>query len=353
MRAIVRTALSAACLALCAPAALAHHPGIGGGGEEAGPIGTISAATLEQGHASVSLIYEFIKIRSLSDAAMAAAVTPDTHIHTLRSIASLAASFAYGVTDDLTISLRVPWVRRSGIREAHQHDPLDPVEFHSLGNASGIGDVTAIAQFRLLNDRVSGTEAALLLGLKAPTGRTNALTSGGELFDAEFQPGSGSWDGIFGAAFSQRLGEGLALHANVLYVLVGTGTQSTNLGDRFLYNAALVYRLFGPPSPLAAMAHADHRHGPNAPPHTHEAPPPGPALDVMLELNGEWHRHATAAGVLDPNSGGNVIYLSPGARLTVDRWSAFLSVGFPIVTDLNGVQARPGWRVLTGASVGF
>jgi hypothetical protein len=340
-------------VALCAPAALAHHPGIGGGSEDAGPIYTIAAATLEQGHASLSLIYEFIKIRSLSDAAMAAAVTPDTHIHTLRGIASLAAAFAYGVTDDLTISLRVPWVRRSGIREAHQHDPLDPVEFHSLGNASGIGDVTAIAQFRFLNDRIRGSEAALLVGLTAPTGRTSARTSDGELFDAEFQPGSGSWDGIFGVAFSQRLGEGLAFHANVLYVLVGTGTQATNLGDRLLYNAALVYRLSGPPSPLAAMAHAGHRHAPNTPTHRHEAPPPGPALDVMLELNGEWHAHTRTAGVLDRNSGGNVIYLSPGARLSVDRWSAFLSLGFPLVTDLNGVQARPGWRVLTGASMGF
>ena len=353
MSTLIRAALLSVCAMLYVPAVLAHHPGIGGGSEDSGPITTISAGTLEKGHASISFVYEFIKIRSLSDAAMTAAVTPDTHIHTLKSIESAAASFAYGVTDDLTISLRLPWVRRTGIREAHQHDPMDPVEFHDHGNASGIGDITAITQFRFLNNRTSGTEAAVLIGLKAPTGSTGALTAGSELFDAEFQPGSGSWDAIFGGAFSQRLGGGLAFHASALYVLVGTGTQDTNLGDRFLYNAALVYRLFGSPGLSVAMPTQPHRHGPNTPPHTHDAPKAGPALDVMIELNGEWHGRTATAGVIDPNSGGNVVYLSPGVRLSVDRWSGFVSLGVPVINDLNGVQAKPDWRVITGASLAF
>ncbi len=353
MRTYLQAALLAVCAVIYAPAVLAHHPGIGGGSEDAGPITTISAATLEQGHAAISFVYEFIQIRSLSDAAMAAAVTPDTHIHTLTGIASAAISVAYGVTDNLTVGLRLPWVRRTGIREAHQDSLIDPIEFHDHGNASGIGDLTAIAQFRLLNNRTSMTEAAVLLGFKAPTGQTNMLTAGGELFDAEFQPGSGSWDGLFGVAFSQRLGGALSFHANVLYMLVGTGIQNTNLGDRFLYNAALVYRLFGSPGASTAMPAHVHHHGPNTPPHTHETPRPGPALDVMLELNGEWHGWQTTAGVVDPNSGGNLVYLSPGVRLTLDRWSGFLSVGIPVINDPNGVQAKPGWRVVTGLAAGF
>jgi hypothetical protein len=40
--------------------------------------------------------------------------------------------------------------------------------------------------------------------------------------------------------------------------------------------------------------------------------PKGPALDLVLELNGEWHDHQRIAGVNDPNSGGNVVFLSPG-----------------------------------------
>ena len=115
----------------------------------------------------------------------------------------------------------------------------------------------------------------MLLGVKAPTGRTSARTDGGSLFDAEFQPGSGSWDGIFGAAVSQQLRGPLSFHANVQYVLTTTGSQHTDLGDRLLYNAAFVYRLAGfAGSPVGALAHSElggHRH---FPPVLKAAPPP-------------------------------------------------------------------------------
>ena len=55
----------------------------------------------------------------------------------------------------------------------------------------------------------------------------------------------------------------------------------------------------------------------------------------------------------DANSGGNVVYLSPGLRLSYERWSGFASLGVPIVNDLNGVQAEPDWRVLTGVAINF
>ena len=80
--------------------------------------------------------------------------------------------------------------------------------------------------------------------MKAPTGATNRHTDTGELFDAEFQPGSGSWDGLFGLAATKRIGP-WSFDANVLYVLATEGTQNTDLGDRFLYNAGVSYRLTG------------------------------------------------------------------------------------------------------------
>jgi hypothetical protein len=79
----------------------------------------------------------------------------------------------------------------------------------------------------------------------------------------------------------------------------------------------------------------------------------GPALDLVLEINGEWHARQEIAGATDPNSGGNVVYLSPGVRLSYERWSGFVSVGVPLVNDLNGLQAEPDWRVLSGVAVNF
>jgi hypothetical protein len=74
---------------------------------------------------------------------------------------------------------------------------------------------------------------------------------------------------------------------------------------------------------------------------------------LVLELNGEWHAREVVAGATDPNSGGNVVFLSPGVRLSYDKWSGFVSVGVPVVNELNGIQAEPDWRVLTGVAVNF
>ena len=89
--------------------------------------------------------------------------------------------------------------------------------------------------------------------------------------------------------------------------------------------------------------------------HVHkEAPcaPRGPALDLVLELNGEWHGQEVTGGIKEPNSGGNVVYLSPAwvGRRTSGR-ATYLRI--PVINEVNGVQAKPGWRLLTGVSVSF
>jgi hypothetical protein len=153
----------------------------------------------------------------------------------------------------------------------------------------------------------------------------------------------------------------LSLHANILAIVAGTGTQSTNLGNRFLYNGALTFRLFGETAsephshnPNDAYAHAGHDHSRMIT----KAPPPAAshahvALDALLEINGEWHDKQRTAGIADPNSGGNTIFISPGLRLTVENWSSYVSVGLPVVNDYNGIQATPTWRVLAGVSAVF
>jgi hypothetical protein len=71
-------------------------------------------------------------------------------------------------------------------------------------------------------------------------------------------------------------------------------------------------------------------------------------LDLVLELNGEWHDKQRIAGIPDPNSGGTTVYLSPGVRVGFDRFSGFVSVGVPVINQHNGVQSKPDYRILTG-----
>jgi hypothetical protein len=221
--------------------------------------------------------------------------------------------------------------------------------------------LSLLAQYRFFFDRAAGMQLALLVGLKLPTGDTSVRAATGERFETEFQPGGGAWEGSLGLAFTKRFGA-LSLDANVLYVLATEGAQDTNLGDRLLYNLALSYRLTvaspGADAMYAGLPPPMYHGGPKAH-HGHEhadeeaAPPKAPSLDLVLELNGEWHGRERIAGVADPNSGGTVVFLSPGLRLSYEQWSGFVSFGVPVFSDLNGVQAEPDWRVLTGISVHF
>ena len=344
--------------AIGASAASAHHPGVGGIGG-AGGIFTIGAGTLDQGQFAFSAFVDYLRLKQLSDPTLLANIGKD--VHGLQTVESRALAFAYGITSDLTVSVRLPWVRRTGILEGVQEDPADPAMVRDRGNTSGFGDVTVLGQYRFLNNQVSGTQAAVLFGVKAPAGATNLVDTFGEIFEAEFQPGSGSWDGLFGAAFSQRLTPALSFHANILAIASGTGTQDANLGNRFLYNSALAYRLFGEtasephsPDPRNAYAHAGHDHSRMVTKAPITAAPQGHvALDALLEINGEWHDKQRTAGIVDPNSGGNTIFISPGLRLTVENWSTYMMVGIPVVNDYNGIQATPTWRVLAGVSAVF
>src|SRR5262249_61578197 len=121
-------------------------------------------------------------------------------------------------------------------------------------------------------------------------------------------------------------------------------------GNDVPQNAAVVYRVLGETAnePHSHDARGAYAHaGPHpakvtkAPaavaPHTHVA------LDAVLELNGEWHNKQRTAGVVDPNSGGNTMYLAPGLRLTGDNWSGYVSAGIPVVTEVNGIQRTASW----------
>ena len=358
----ITRAICAGAFALIATPAVAHHPGGASNTGGAGPIVTISASTLEAGHGAVAFLTEYLKFGGLGDSDLIAAAGKHIHAHSIETIRSTSLSAAYGVTDDFTVSVRIPYVQRTDIREGHHaHGPggvvSNTVDYR--GDSAGLGDVTLLGQWRFFNNQATRTEAAFLFGVKAPTGPTNRVDALGGLFETEFQPGSGSWDVLVGGAFTQRFGA-WSFDTNVLGVFAGRGAQDTRLGDRFLYNAAVSYRLVGyaPPSeqhaglPASAMAHGPvpHRHA-----HPLDKIPAAPqwTVDVMLELNGEWHDYEDTAGVRDLNSGGHVLLLSPGLRVAYGSFSGFASFGIPIVNQMNGLQSKAAYRVFTGIAYAF
>lgn len=142
-----------------------------------------------------------------------------------------AVGLSYGRTDRLTVSAALPYVRRDGLRAGthHHHGGHAMNEVMEVGSVSGVGDASVLAKYKLID----GKDASLSLigGLKLPTGSTDKNGNDGERLDTEHQPGSGSWDGIFGAAFGTKFGD-FNLTASGVYHISGKGAQSTRLGDR-------------------------------------------------------------------------------------------------------------------------
>ncbi len=304
--------------ALVSGTALAHHPGGSVGLGQAGPIRTATATTLPEGKLSFGTQAEFIDLDDFSDSQLLGFSDRGKDAHTAESVFHSILSMGYGITDNLTISLKASYEKIDNIREAHSDEPG---EIHRHGDAKGFGDLAVMGQYRFMTTD-NNFETALFLGLKMPTGKTNDRDIHGETFEAEFLPGTGSWNPIIGIAATKRFGK-VSVDGNLQYTFGTQGTQFTNLGDIFSYNAAVSYRAIS-----GAIA-----------------------WDLILEANGEWKEKQRISGDKDPNSGGNALFLSPGMRVAFgNKFSTYLSVGIPVLQDMNGIQDDTKYKALAGVS---
>ncbi len=317
--------------------ARADHPTVGFSAGLAGPAITIPATTFPKGSGAVTLRVEYVKSRTFSNAELIRLAAQGTEVHSVDYLLSPSVSAGYGLTDNLTVGLRLPYLLRTDIRSGHNEGGEVVIDTH--GNSDGVGDLTVLSQYRFVNNEPGRLESALLAGIKVPTGATGVKDRNGELFETEHQPGSGSWDPLLGLAASKRVGA-VSLDANVLYTFATGGAQRTNLGDQLHYNLAASYRLGNEKS-------HHHSHG-GTTEHQHTT------WDLILEVNGEWQEKQKVSNVEDENSGGSLVYLSPGARLCGDNgWAATLSVGIPVIEERNGVQHETDIRMVFGLSKGF
>jgi len=149
-----------------------------------------------------------------------------------------SASLSYGITGTSTVNVLLPYLEHLNIRAGELLDNMQS-EVHSHGETGGIGDISAILQYKILD--YERTTIALLAGIKAPTGKTD-IQDKGEFLEADLQPGSGSWDYYAGAASSKHFND-FSLHSNILYKYTTQGDFESELGNVFSYNLAFSYKL--------------------------------------------------------------------------------------------------------------
>jgi hypothetical protein len=283
-------------------------------------ITTPTATTLGRGRGSTGLLFEHQRYNSLpaGDAHELHEEGRDVHGKNHEELYHL--SFGYGLLEALDVFLIAPLVSRTSIQvDSHAH----------LGRgerSAGFGDVRLVGKYRFWEQ---GADAALLLGVKAPTGETSDRDQSGAKFEAEQQPGSGGWDLTSGLAVSRSLRRRLTLAGAWQYTYRGEGAQDRKLGDVYRQDLGASYAL----KPIG-----EH-----------------PNVSLVLELHTQWLRrdHSRSSDeVLD--SGGTTVLLSPGlsADLT-EALSAFWAMPLPVYQNLGGEHEELKYEVIAGVSWHF
>lgn len=309
--------------------AWADHPVASAGGAGGAALNVASPDTLEAGAVAAGVRLAFTRPDRRSDAALEALAGAHVHAHDSDYSLNAVAGVSFGVTDRLTLSVELPYRRMDDLRagEHSHHGGGVTNEVVRLGSVSGIGDLSVTAKYQVV---ASGPfRWALIGGVKTPTGATDETSAQGERLETEHQPGSGSWDAIAGVAMATGIG-GLSLTASGVYQFTGEGSQDTELGDRAQVGVALSRR-FGP---------ADHHDDEHAEPHSHAS------WDAFVELTGEWEGRQAIAGKEQDESGGAVVWLSPGARFSsAGGWSIAGALGLPVWQDIRASHPENSYRL--------
>ena len=308
--------------------ALADHPVAGLLSGTSGPIITSSGKTAKKGSGAIGINFQHVDFDNFSNERLSELTDQDEDVHGTSSLQRTSIDAVIGVTNNLTLGFSVPFVKRNNLKETAHHG--DDEEFELLGGAEGLGDAQAFGQYQFYADSASKTFISALFGIKFPTGDTDEKSREGERLEVELQPGTGSTDPFIGLAVSKDL-RLWTLDTNLLYTIATEGSQDTDLGDVFNYNAALS-------APLSSLFNNSHDHSSHNHDHITDK------LNLVLEMNGEWRDRIEIDNETEQNSGGNVVYLSPGVSLITHGWVASVLAGWPIIDDLHGEQSDPEFR---------
>ena len=315
---------------------------LGAGGS--GAVYTMSADTMKEGDFYIGINAESLQNEPLSDAVIEFATENGAeHIHSIDAINMYSVSLSYGIKDDLTLNVMLPYMERTNIRAGEHHSHADghnQSEVHSHGDAKGIGDLSAILQYKILDDEKN--KIALLAGIKAPTGKTD-IQDEGEYLEADLQPGSGSWDYYAGVVLSKEFND-FSLLSNILYKYTTEGDFDSELGNVFAYNLAFAYKLI----------EEEHAHDFTKEDHEEHNEHFDFSLDIFLEFNGEYVQHDQQYGIDIQNTGGNVVFMTTGLQLlTNNSYSAYFAIGIPIYENYNGIQNENKYKATIGIGKSF
>jgi hypothetical protein len=243
----------------------------------------------------------------------------------------------YGITDRLTAQVNVPYIHRAF--ERPEHHGVDK------GTVSGLGDITALAQYTLMRNDGDDTTFVwrALGGIKFGTGDSDRLQEeldeghdddaalaapkhGGDDHDGpisgihghDLALGSGSTDFLVGTAAFWRSGRWYG-SGDLQYAIRRSGDFDYRFGNDLQWTVSGGRYLV-----------LEHDH----------------TVSLQLNLSGEDKDYDELAGMQLDDTHARVLFLGPQLGFTSgSRWSLEVRAEAPIDTDNSAIQTTASWRV--------
>lgn len=209
-------------------------------------------------------------------------------------------SFLYGITDNFSIFITLP------IAASYKYED---------NHSSGLGDASFQFEYAYYtkDTKKYSEEATIIANFILPTGSSKK------------QPptGFGSPSFMLGTGYARTYVDWFG------YTFQGTiqttSHDGTKLGNEYLYQFGLGRNVLTIPSKLI--------------------------FALQVEVDGEYTEKDRINGVTDPNSGGNVVFVTPSLWVSSKKLIFQFGVGFPVIQNLNGNQNKMNY--LLAANLGW
>ncbi|MCG8306195.1 MAG: hypothetical protein MI975_02310 [Cytophagales bacterium] len=231
----------------------------------------------------------------------------------------------YSISKRFSADLLLSYVKQE--RTIRQFDNTDYV------STGGIGDAALLIKYTFSDPDRSKVLVTAAAGPKIPTGKTDFTRRDGIPLNADLQPGSGSWDGLFwiNGLYKFNFRPNFNIASTVIYSLKGKNNK---------YLTDQTYQFGNELQVLVSL--------------NDNFPVWKSILDATLFLR---YRKALTDRFNDlnmPNTGGEWIFLAPSLGYNISQNLAFnAAFEVPLYANVTGTQLSPTYRLNVGVFVKF
>lgn len=222
-----------------------------------------------------------------------------------------SAGVRYGVNKHVTLSVLLPYV----------------ILHTNNGNDDGFGDVDLLATIKTLSK--NKLNIALQAGIELPTG----VSKPSSFDNTTVIVGSGSYDPMIGLIVSQKWNK-FSMQGNVLFKKTTKGYNDNYYGSLSVQNLSFSYRILDANSNCSIDSLKTEKNK--------------LTWSIYGGYYGEWLDNIKEDDIVDENSGYYAGFFNIGTNLSFKKYSFPITASLPIISNMNGIQNPPGFRLRIG-----